>query len=162
MSERAVRRRSCRVQRGMVASGSCLRSSATMSASNVRLNFETPVTLCGPAAEKDAVLDGLQSVGCLHLNDLRPGASDVADPGASQSDARQALQHLWDSLVRRQPLQQKDNVDVEAVAKETLEVRDHSRALAEEREQRRKWIADLEPWGNFDLPEWAMEGPLRF
>ena len=30
------------------------------------------VTLYGPAAEKDAVLDGLQSLGCLHLNDLRP------------------------------------------------------------------------------------------
>ena len=32
------------------------------------------VTLYGPAADKDAVLDGLQSLGCLHLNDLRPSA----------------------------------------------------------------------------------------
>jgi vacuolar-type H+-ATPase subunit I/STV1 len=29
------------------------------------------VTLCGPAAEKDAVLDGLQQLGCLHLSDQR-------------------------------------------------------------------------------------------
>jgi V/A-type H+/Na+-transporting ATPase subunit I len=35
------------------------------------------VTLYGPAAEKDAVLDGLQRLGCLHLNDLHQGAAEV-------------------------------------------------------------------------------------
>src|SRR5262249_10421291 len=25
-----------------------------------------------------------------------------------------------------------------------------------------KWIADVEPWGNFELPEWATKGDLRF
>ena len=41
------------------------------------------VTLYGPSAEKDAVLDGLQRLGCLHLNDLRSGgakAANVAGP----------------------------------------------------------------------------------
>ena len=33
------------------------------------------VTLYGPATEKDAVLDGVQRLGCLHLNDLDPGAT---------------------------------------------------------------------------------------
>ena len=46
--------------------------------------------------------------------------------------------------------------------REVLEVRDRSRALAEEREQLRKWINDLEPWGDFELPDWAQEGDLRF
>jgi vacuolar-type H+-ATPase subunit I/STV1 len=32
------------------------------------------VMLYGPAAEKDTVLDGLQSLGCVHLNNLQPGA----------------------------------------------------------------------------------------
>jgi V/A-type H+/Na+-transporting ATPase subunit I len=39
------------------------------------------VTLYGPAAEKDAVLDGLQSLGCLHLNNLQPGAAEGLNPG---------------------------------------------------------------------------------
>ena len=30
-------------------------------------------TLYGPSAEKNSVLDGLQKLGCLHLNDLGRG-----------------------------------------------------------------------------------------
>src|SRR4029077_7111228 len=80
------------------------------------------VTLYGPAAEKDAVLDGLQGLGCVHLNDLRPGAGEAV--ASSQSDARQALRYLWDSPVRRPELQQFEDVDVDAVVKEALEIRD--------------------------------------
>ena len=120
------------------------------------------VTLYGPAAEKNAVLDGLQSLGCLHLNDLRPSATEAVDREPSYPDARQALQYLWDSPVRRRTPRQREPVDIEAVVKEVLDVRDRSRSLAEEREQLRKWIADLEPWGDFELPEWAHEGALRF
>jgi V/A-type H+-transporting ATPase subunit I len=120
------------------------------------------VTLCGPAAEKDAVLDGLQRLGCLHLNNLQPGAAEGVEPAPSYPDARQALQYLWDSPVRRHTLRRREKLDVEAVVKEALEVRDRSRTLAEEREQLRKWIAELEPWGDFELPAWANEGALRF
>jgi V/A-type H+-transporting ATPase subunit I len=120
------------------------------------------VTLYGPAAEKDAVLDGLQSLGCLHLNDLRPSAAEAVDREPSHPDAHQALQYLRDSPVRRRAPRQRENVDIEAVVKEVIDVRDRSRSLAEEREQLRTWIADLEPWGDFELPEWAHEGALRF
>jgi V/A-type H+-transporting ATPase subunit I len=120
------------------------------------------VTLYGPAAEKDAVLDGLQSLGCLHLNDLRPSAAEGIEPEHSYHDAREALQYLRDSPVRRRALRQSDTVDIQAVVKEALDVRDRSRALAEEREQQHKWIAEVEPWGDFELPEWATEGALRF
>src|SRR5215813_9342486 len=119
------------------------------------------VTLCGPAAEKGAALDGLQSLGCLHLNDLRAGAAAV-ELEPSSPDARQALQYLWDSPVRRPALRQKDNVDVQALVKDALDIRDRSRARTEEREQLHKWIADVEPWGDFELPEWATKGDLRF
>jgi V/A-type H+-transporting ATPase subunit I len=120
------------------------------------------VTLYGPAAEKDAVLDGLQSLGCLHLNDLRPSAAEGIDREPPYPDAHQALQYLRDSPVRRRAPRQREPVDSEAVVQEVLDVRDRSRALAEEREQLHKWIADLEPWGDFELPAWADEGELRF
>jgi V/A-type H+-transporting ATPase subunit I len=119
------------------------------------------VTLYGPAAEKEAALDGLQNLGCLHLNDLRPSAAAV-DREPLSRDARQALQYLWDSPVRRPALRQRDNIDVQALVKDALDIRGRSRALTEEREQLHKWIADVEPWGDFELPEWATKGDLRF
>jgi V/A-type H+-transporting ATPase subunit I len=64
--------------------------------------------------------------------------------------------------VRRRAPRQREPVDSETVVQEVLDVRDRSRALAEEREQLHKWIADLEPWGDFELPAWANEGELRF
>ena len=120
------------------------------------------ITLYGPAAEKDAVLDGLQSLGCMHLNDLRASNAAPLDQDPTYPDARQALQYLKDSPVRRRAPLRQEKLDVDAVVKETIEVRDRSRALAEEREQLLKWIAELEPWGDFELPQWAREGALRF
>ena len=50
----------------------------------------TKVTIYGPSGEKDAVLDGLQRLGCLHLNDLRSGAATTAHITAPDADARAA------------------------------------------------------------------------
>src|SRR5262249_45432552 len=120
------------------------------------------VTLYGPAADKDAVLDGLQGLGCVHLNDLHRGEAEAVAPTPRRSEARQGLPYLYDSPLCRRGQRPREKVDYEAVVREVLEVRDRSRALAEEREQLRKWITDLEPWGDFELPEWAQEGDLRF
>jgi V/A-type H+-transporting ATPase subunit I len=119
------------------------------------------VTLYGSTAERDAVLDALQRLGCLHLNNLQPGAGEGFDP-PSYPDAHQALQYLSDSPVRRPTPGYREKLDVEAVVKESLDVRNRARSLAEEREQLRKWIAELGPWGDFELPTWANDGALRF
>jgi V/A-type H+/Na+-transporting ATPase subunit I len=119
------------------------------------------VTLYGPTAEKESVLDGLQRLGCLHLNDLHPSDATTSEPPSTATDARAALEFLRDSPMRRQPTRRKEDVDVREIVKQTIEVRDQSRALSEEREQLRKWIADLEPWGDFEVPPWMVEGPLR-
>jgi V/A-type H+-transporting ATPase subunit I len=120
------------------------------------------VTLYGPASEKAGVLDGLQRLGCLHLNDLRPAAAELTDLSHSGVAAREAWQYLQDCPVHRQALKQATDVDLQATAKDALDIRDRSRALAEEREQLHKWIVDLKPWGDFELPAWGREGPLRF
>jgi len=120
------------------------------------------VTLYGPSAEKNVTLDGLQQLGCLHLNDLRSGTATAINVAAPNSEARDALQYLQDSPMRRRPVMRKVDVDLQQIVKEAIDLRDRSRALYEESEQLRKWIADLEPWGNFELPAWAREGPLRF
>jgi V/A-type H+-transporting ATPase subunit I len=119
------------------------------------------VTFYGPAADKDAVLDGLQQLGCLHLNDLHRGEAAAVDLSHRRSEARDALQYLHDSPVHRRAMRHAEAVDYEAIVRQVIEVRDRSRALTEERAQLHKWIADLEPWGDFELPDWAQEGDLR-
>jgi len=120
------------------------------------------VTLYGPAAEKDAVLDGLQRLGCVHLVDLRGTAGDVPSPPHTAVDARTAWQYLRDSPVRRPPLRRAPDVDLAGVVKEALDIRERARALVEERAQVAKAIVDLAPWGDFELPEWTGAGPCRF
>ena len=83
---------------------------------------------------------GCKGLGCLHLNDLHRGDTEAVDLTPQRSDAREALQYLHDSPVRRRALRHMEKVDYEAVVREVLEVRDRSRALAEEREQLRRWI----------------------
>src|SRR5262249_29650378 len=114
------------------------------------------------AADKERVLEGLQTLGCVHLNDLRPATGEAKALPATRADIREALQYLHDSPVRRPALPQAADFDVEKVVKEVIGVRERTRVLTEERAQLRKWIADLEPWGNFELPEWANKGALRF
>ncbi|BDG01460.1 V-type ATP synthase subunit I [Anaeromyxobacter oryzae] len=120
------------------------------------------VTLYGPAAEKEAVLEGLQRLGCLHLVDLHPGAARGPDAARAGQRAREALQYLEDSPVRRREPERPAAVDVEGLVREALEVRDRAHALAEEREQLRARAAELEPWGDFELAGWARDGALRF
>lgn len=120
------------------------------------------VTLYGPAAEKDSVLQGVQKLGCMNLNDLRRGAGATDDMDAEGGDARAALQYLEDSPVKRRPLEHDEAVDFEGAVRKAIDIRDRSHALVEERAQLRRWIKDLMPWGDFHLPSWAKEGALRF
>src|SRR5260370_27430915 len=120
------------------------------------------VTLYGRAAEKESMLEKLQTLGCVHLNDLRPATGEAGAPPATRADIREALQYLHDSPVRRRALSQPTDFDVEAVVKEVIDVRERRRKLSEDRGQVRKWLGDHEPWGEFELPQWDGEGALRF
>jgi V/A-type H+-transporting ATPase subunit I len=121
------------------------------------------VTLYGPSTEREAALDGLQQLGCVHLNDLRSSVAAAVNVAAPNTDARAALQYLRDSPVRRRrPLTRQVDIDPQVLVKEVLNLRDRSRSLDEERDQLRKRISNLEPWGDFELPPWAQDGPLHF
>ena len=119
-------------------------------------------TLYGPVAEKDSVLNGLQTLGCMHVNDLHRGVAPADDVPDESGDARAALQYLEDCPVKRLSLQHHEDVGIEETVNKVLNIRDRSRALVEERAQLRRWIKDLEPWGDFHLPSWGQEGALRF
>jgi V/A-type H+-transporting ATPase subunit I len=77
------------------------------------------------------------------------------------SDARTALRWLRDSPIKRHPCGVAKDANIEQIVRETLEVRDRVRALADEHDRLKSWIAEMTPWGDFALPKWDAESPLR-
>jgi V/A-type H+/Na+-transporting ATPase subunit I len=120
------------------------------------------VTLCGPAFEKQAILDELQTLGCLHLVALRaPPAEPEQALLERPEDAYKALKYLRDCPHKRHQIKESETFDLEECVDRVLankrrigEVSDRCRALKQR-------IAEAEPWGDFNLPPVDEIGGLR-
>ena len=120
------------------------------------------VTLCGIADEKQAVLDGLQSLGCTHVVNLSPETGGGRpDPGFSV-EAHQALQYLHTCPVQRQQARNPKDFDFAAVEREALEIRQRHQELSDECDTLVKAIEAARPWGEFHLPSEEEHRALRF
>lgn len=110
------------------------------------------VTLFGPAAQREQVLDALQRLGCMHLLDLN--GSDGRSPlGESKStDAHEALKYLSTSPVARRSSMQGKQYDTSKVVTQSLDIKRRQQALSDEHDQLVKAIEDLTPWGEFRIP----------
>jgi len=118
------------------------------------------ITLLGHAAERQRVLHGLQSLGCLHLVPLAAGTGERAGGGPSHQ-AREALAFLEASPRRHRQVRDPARFDAEAVQAQALALAEHMRALEDERDFLVRRIADLAPWGNFDLGDLDAVGGNR-
>ena len=127
------------------------------------------MTLYGAEAQKDSVIDGLQGLGCVHLVDLRR-STDVAEPVEVATDAHEALKFLQTCPEKRRAVHRLRDFDRNKVAAEVLKVKRDALALGDERDQLKKSIQELLPWGDFQLPAddsladvrfWFYETPLR-
>ena len=67
------------------------------------------VTLYGIADQKEAVLDGLQSLGCVHLMNLTPGTGEGRPAPGFSVEAHEALHYLRACPIQRR--QVKDCTD---------------------------------------------------
>jgi V/A-type H+-transporting ATPase subunit I len=119
-------------------------------------------TFLGSARDKDAVLSGLQDLGCVHLVNLRTGEVTSDYEPALSEEARSALRYLRGAPIRRRRIGDPSGFDLDAVVRDTLAVKENERLLSEEREQLVKHLRALEPWGDFRPPEWLAEKGLRF
>ena len=107
------------------------------------------VTLYGPAAQRDEVLDGLQRLGCLHLVPLRDGDTAL---GKLSSAAYAALRFLEDCPDQRPPTRHRAGYDFAKVDAEVLQIQERQRELTEEQDELAAVIDQLRPWGDFQLP----------
>ncbi|NER84795.1 MAG: V-type ATP synthase subunit I, partial [Leptolyngbya sp. SIO1D8] len=120
------------------------------------------VTLCGLSHDQEAVLEGLQRLGCMHLIPLKPlpQESETTLPKRDE-DAHKALHYLMD--VRRRRHQVLDDVDFNF--DQVVEAALANKQKRRETEDRRYFLVNriqaLEPWGHFTLPDIDQLGGYR-
>jgi V/A-type H+-transporting ATPase subunit I len=111
------------------------------------------LTLYGMATEKEAVLEGLQELGCIHLVDLQPSERRSEMPAAQAKDTYEALRYLEDTRQQRRPASEDEDYDLDAIVEKALWNRHRRLSVHDRLDELRHRIQELEPWGNFHLPE---------
>lgn len=119
------------------------------------------VSLCGPLQDKESVLDGLQTLGVLHLIPLRPAEPLVPVDPEGRRRAQTAFRHLMETPEKLRPYRSDQGLDLEEAVAQILKNRRRLRELTDRRDELEARIADLAPWGEFELPPLDSIGGLR-
>src|SRR5690606_33702161 len=82
------------------------------------------VTLCGMVKEKEAILDQLQCLGCLHLSPLRATSQTDGEAASERPEtAYRALRHLGDTPDKRLQIRFDPDFNIDAVVEKAEENR---------------------------------------
>jgi V/A-type H+-transporting ATPase subunit I len=120
------------------------------------------VSLVGSARDKDAVLDRLQALGCVHLVPLAPPPEEPEkQPPAHAEDARRALRYLLDEPQKRRQVRAEDGFDIAATVRRVVDNKDRLRAALDLRDALAQRARELADWGDFTLPPAAELGGRR-
>jgi len=114
------------------------------------------LTLCGLSDEKPQVLAQLQKMGGAHLIALKEYSE--CDYSKKAGNAHKALKYLNLCANKRHQLNNMELFDFAKVVNEVLDIQFNNRQLADRRDALRKRIQEIQPWGDFRLPE---EGLLK-
>jgi len=120
------------------------------------------VTLYGIADHKQAVLDGLQTLGCTHLVNLTPGTGEGRPSPGYSVEAHKALKYLQACPTQRRQTRDPRHFDFAAVEREALALRQRERELNDECDLVRTAIEAVKPWGDFRLPAEDESGAFHF
>ncbi len=118
------------------------------------------LSLIGSHAQKQAVMEHLQALGCLHLVPLAPASAQPETlPPEHAVEARQALRYLLDEPEKRRQVHNEAGFDLAATIQLVLANKDRIRATLDRRDALAQRVKDLAPWGDFSLPpEAALAG----
>lgn len=121
------------------------------------------VTLFGLNSQKMALLEGLQSLGCMHVIPLIPTPKEVEKVINPKSDkAHKSLRFLKNLETKRRQILHRAEFDVDSFVEETLSLKLDIRRASDKKELIIKRLADIEPWGNIDYPPMAALKGYRF
>ncbi|MBK1704325.1 V-type ATP synthase subunit I [Halochromatium glycolicum] len=111
------------------------------------------LTIAGLTSDKHAVLNALQDLGCLHLIPLRPAPREPEkEPTGHAVETVQALRYLQDVRDKRRQVRDPEGFDLETVVRAVLENQQRRREVSDRRDALAERAAELEPWGDFELP----------
>lgn len=112
------------------------------------------VTVFGMGVEREAILEGLQRLGCLHLIPLQPSAKE-SEFGTSDryEDAQKALRYIMDVPRRRHQVRDEARFDLEQVVAAALANKQKRRKAEDQKLFLAARLEKLAPWGNFTLPD---------
>ncbi|MGR8935364.1 MAG: V-type ATP synthase subunit I [Gammaproteobacteria bacterium] len=120
------------------------------------------LSCCGLGADKNRILEALQALGGMHLIAGKECGA-VADTSGLEHlrDALKALHYLRQCARQRHQVRYDKNFDMSKVVAEVLGVQEQIRLFGDKRDFLAKRIADIEPWGNFRLPDAEQLAGLR-
>lgn len=112
------------------------------------------LTYCGLINDKIHVLKQLQRLGGLHLIPLKD-APELKETGTvnNAQNVIEALKYLNRCANKRHQIKDSANFNLDEVVNKVLDVRDKIRAFSDQHDALLKRIKEIEPWGNFNLPE---------
>ena len=120
------------------------------------------VTVCGLSRDQETVLKGLQHLGCMHLIPLQPPPKEPETALSPRNEnAHQALLYLMDVRRRRRQVLDDVDFDLDQVVEAALANKQKRRETEDRRYFLVKRIQDVEPWGNFILPDIDQLGGYR-
>ncbi|MGD8590178.1 MAG: V-type ATP synthase subunit I [Chromatiales bacterium] len=112
------------------------------------------LSLVGTGEQKLEVLDRLQALGCMHLTPLGPlQAPPEIMPPEYAEDARRAIRYLVAMPNKRRQVQHYPQFDMEDTVSRVLANQRRLRDVTDHRDVLRERISNLEPWGDFLLPD---------
>ncbi|MCX5512967.1 V-type ATP synthase subunit I [Kaistia algarum] len=119
------------------------------------------VAICGPLAEKDAVVEALQRLGVLHLIPLTTADPLAPTDAAERNRARTAFRHLVESPEQRRFYRPGTEFDLADIVRKITDNRQKLRRLSDRRDELIQRIGDVSVWGDIELPPLAALGGER-
>ena len=111
------------------------------------------LSLVGLAGQKTEILDRLQALGCLHLVPLSPTPKEPETvPPVHAVDAAKALRYLQEEPRKRRQIHADAAFDMARTVRRVLGNKDRLRQMEDRRDALEQRVAELAPWGDFDLP----------
>ena len=112
------------------------------------------LTFCGILADKKNVLEQLHALGELHLIPLTTSALTQESGNMQQAEhVIEALRYLNSCPRKRHQVKTDKNFNINHVVEQVLKLKNKARELQDRYDSLQKRITELEPWGDFNLPE---------